>query len=172
MKKTQLKQIEELKNELSSAYQEQAVDSVLESVKEYDNPIWFANDVCDAYREILKGAGYDDQTGRTAIYRAFALYGDETELNDTALKVYAIAKPKNTPKEHFNKIVANAWKINKQLEALRKKAESLIEECEKHREGFDYDDWEYYLNNLAQTLSDLANFDLEDSIPDTHSVEY
>lgn len=170
MKNTE--KIEELKNQLSSAYQEQALENILEDVNNYDNPVQFCDAVCENYREILKGAGFNDLTGKTAICRGFELFGDETELNSIADAVYRLAKPQNTPKKHFNKIIKQAWKINEQLNKLRERAQALVEECEKHREGFNYDDWEYDLNNLAQTLSDLANFDLEDSIPETHSVEY
>ena len=104
MTKTQQTQIEKMKNQLSSAYQEQAVNSVLEDVNAYTNPEQFADAVCETYRDILRGAGYGDITGSYSVYRGFRIYGDETELNSVALVVYRIAKNHKPRQRTLNQI--------------------------------------------------------------------
>ena len=75
-------------------------------------------------------------------------------------------------KQHFNKIVSKAWTINRHLNALRHECEELIEQVQIHADDYDYDDWYFELALLEETLTDLVGFDLEDSIPDKHSVDY
>lgn len=77
-----------------------------------------------------------------------------------------------TTKQHFNKIITKANTINRHLNAIRKECESLIEEIQIHGDEYDYDDYIYQLHLLEETLSDLQNFDLEDSIPEKATVEY
>ena len=77
-----------------------------------------------------------------------------------------------TPKQHFNKIVRKAETIQRHLFALQKEADALADMCKEHADDFDYDDWTYELNELNNVLEDLANFDLEDAIPEKHTEEY
>ena len=77
-----------------------------------------------------------------------------------------------TSKQHFNKIVRKAFTINRHLEELRKECESLIEDIQTHADDYDYNDWEFDLALLEETLENLSSFDLEDSIPDEHTCEY
>ena len=174
MKLTQKQQnkIADLLASLSSAYQEGAIGNILEDVDDYENALRFADDCCNEYREILKRAGYGETFGAHSIYNGFNKYGDETELDEIAREIYYIVKPQNTPKAHYNKIVGDAWKLNKQLEALRNKAQELAERCREHADDYNEDDWTFELANLCYTLEDLASFDLEDAIPETHTKEY
>lgn len=77
-----------------------------------------------------------------------------------------------TPKTHFNKIVKKALTINRHLDALRKECEQLIGNIQEHADQYDYTDWEFELALLEETLTNLAGFDLEDSIPEEHTEEY
>ena len=85
MKKEQEKIIA-LLNQLSSAYQEEAIGNAIDEFYEFDDidEEQFSQDACDFYREILKDAGNSD------IYKAFRKYGDETELDAIARKVYGL----------------------------------------------------------------------------------
>jgi len=77
-----------------------------------------------------------------------------------------------TAKQHFNFIVRKAHTIDNHLNALRKECKLLIDEIDEHADNYDYSDFEYELALLEETLSNLASFDLEDSIPDKHTCEY
>lgn len=72
---------EDLLSKLTSAYQEEAIETTLKNIKEYRYPQDFAYDCCLTYREILKKLGGD-------IYRLFRKYGDETEVHSIAVKIY------------------------------------------------------------------------------------
>ena len=77
-----------------------------------------------------------------------------------------------TPKQHYNLIVRKALALNTKLRKLEEEAEALIEECDTHRLDYDEDDYTYELAYLSQTLEELASFDLEDAIPNKHTIEY
>lgn len=77
-----------------------------------------------------------------------------------------------TKKQHFNKIVNRALTIDRHLAKLRKDCEALIGEIQIHADDYDYDDWQFELALLEETLTNLSSFDLEDSIPDKHDCEY
>ena len=77
-----------------------------------------------------------------------------------------------TNKGHYNAIVRKADSLLQQLRSLQEKAETLIEEIQIHRDEYDYDDYQFELSHLEETLSDLYNFDLEDSIPEKHTCNY
>lgn len=79
---------------------------------------------------------------------------------------------KMTNKGHYNSIVRKAEALNNQLRKLQEKATALIDEIQEHADEYDYEDYEYFLRNLEETLDDLYNFDLEDSIPEKHTVNY
>ena len=80
------KKIDGLLNQLSSAYQEEAIKQAIDEFYEFDNidENKFAQDACEFYREILKSAGNND------IYKAFRKFGDETELDAVARKIYKL----------------------------------------------------------------------------------
>ena len=63
-------------------------------------------------------------------------------------------------------IIRKALTINKHLNNLRKECENLIEEIEIFGDEVDPDIYLYELRYLKHTLQDLADFDLEDSIPE------
>lgn len=63
-------------------------------------------------------------------------------------------------------IIRKALTINKHLNNLRKECENLIEEIEIFGDEVDCDTYLYELRYLKYTLQDLADFDLEDSIPE------
>ena len=77
-----------------------------------------------------------------------------------------------TNKGHFNLIVRKAETLNKQLRALQQKAEEIADMCKEHADDYDLSDWEFELNELNNVLEDLANFDLEDAIPEKHTCNY
>lgn len=77
-----------------------------------------------------------------------------------------------TPKQHFNKIITKANTINRHLNAIREECKKLIDDILEHADDYDSADYEYELALLEETLGDLANFDLEDSIPEKHTQEY
>lgn len=90
--------------ELSSAYQEDAITTTAENLKDYKNAQEFADDCCYQYRDNLKAAGYKGE----AIYKGFRSFGDETELNAIALEYFAIMTEKEqrpTNAEPRNKII-------------------------------------------------------------------
>lgn len=74
--------------ELSSAYQEEAIENTAEALGDYENAQQFADDCCYEYRDILKAAGYNGG----AIYKAFRNFGDECELQSVALSYYEIMR--------------------------------------------------------------------------------
>ena len=80
---------------LSSAYQEEAIESTAEDLNDYEDAQKFADDCCEKYRHILTGAGYYGQH----IYEGFRDYGDECELQSAALEYYAIAKESEPTKK-------------------------------------------------------------------------
>lgn len=63
-------------------------------------------------------------------------------------------------------IIKRAKEINTMLRRLEAKAEKLAEEIAIYGEETDYDDYIYTMQNLKNTLEDLASFDLEDAIPE------
>ena len=166
--KAKQNKIDKLLTSLSSAYQENAIENVLEDIDEYENALHFCDAVCEQYRDVLKDAGH----GGNEVYKGFHKFGDETEINEVAKEIYYLLKPQNTPKAHFNKIVKKALRLNEKLRKLEKEAEALADECKEHADNYDSNDWYFYLNELNNVLEDLSNFDLEDAIPDEHTNEY
>lgn len=160
--------LDKLLSGLTSAYQENAINSVLEDIDEYENAFHFRDAVCSEYRDVLKGAGYAGGD----VYKGFKKYGDETEIDEVAKEIYYLLKPQNTPKAHFNKIVAKALKLNNKLRKLEQEAQELADECKEHADDYDENDWTFNLHELSNVLEDLAGFDLEDAIPDKHTNEY
>jgi hypothetical protein len=77
-----------------------------------------------------------------------------------------------TPKTHFNKIVSKAETIQRRLEELQAQALALIDECEEHRDNYDYDDYIYELSDLKYALEVLQGFDLREHTPDKHELDY
>lgn len=77
-----------------------------------------------------------------------------------------------TNKQHYNSIIRKSKSINNQLNKLRELCQKVINEIKIHADEYDYDDYQYELSNLETTLTDLQNFDLEDSIPEEHTCEY
>ena len=77
---------ETLLNDLTSAYQEEAIQNAIEELKENEMTKQdFCDSACDNYRQILKGlVGFDIKD----IYQGFRKFGDETELNEIAEKIY------------------------------------------------------------------------------------
>ena len=75
-------------DDLTSAYQEQAIDEAIEYAQdnEMENAQEFVDACCDYYREQLKKAGFEGQK----IYKGFADYGDECQVQSVALEVWAI----------------------------------------------------------------------------------
>ena len=70
---------------LTSAYQEEAITSVMDDFNEYHySRQEFADACCDTYREVLKRAGYADNR----IYKGFRDYGDEIEVQSIAYEIY------------------------------------------------------------------------------------
>jgi len=166
--KAKQNKIDNLLSKLTSAYQENAIEHVLEDIDEYKNALDFCDAVCEQYRDVLKGAGY----GGGDVYEGFHKFGDETEINEVAKEIYYLLKPQNTPKAHFNKIVKKALRLNKKLRKLEYEADEIADMCKEHADNYDESDWYFYLNELNNVLEDLSNFDLEDAIPDEHTNEY
>lgn len=171
--KTQQQKIDELMMMLSSAYQEKAIDDACDyfhECQERQEPTPSEEDfceyVCETYRDILKSADCKD------VYDGFRKYGDECEADFIARKVWQVLTLGMTSKDHHNDIIKKAWKINAKLNAIRKECEALIEQCQEHGDNFDGADYEYQLALLVETLENLANFDLEDSIPEYATEEY
>lgn len=81
-----------MSNELSSAYQEQAIEEAQDDLFgfEMENAQEFADACCEYYRDILKGAGFGDDFGSHSIYKGFAKYGDECQVQMVAFKVWEI----------------------------------------------------------------------------------
>lgn len=73
---------------LSSAYQESAVESAIDTFNDGDKMSAqdFADECCANYRDILKSAGFDD----SAIYKGFKQYGDECQVQGVALVLYGL----------------------------------------------------------------------------------
>jgi len=92
MKTNYQKQIESLMvKELASAYQEQAIEDAIDDLQEHEmnDAQEFADACCEYYREILKGAGFGDDFGSHSIYKGFAKFGDECQVQEVAFKVWA-----------------------------------------------------------------------------------
>ena len=176
MKKTTKKQqkdkINELLSRLSSAYQEQAINEAIESLTSGEYTYTrqeFADECCNNYRDILKGLDLKD------IYKGFRLYGDEGEVQFIAFDIFDILTNENptpTNKQHFNNIVKKAEAINRHLNKLRKECKALIDDILDHADNYDSADYEFELALLEETLGDLSSFDLEDSIPEKHTINY
>jgi hypothetical protein len=173
MKHTKENKIEALKNDLSSAFQELAIDNARDYFnecqkrgEEIPSQQEFMDYACEQYRDILKGREIRD------IYEGFRKYGDETELDFIAGKVWQVLVLGMTSKDHQNIIVKKAWQINTKLNKIRQECEALIEQCQEHGDNWDGADYEYSLAYLVETLEDLKGFDLEDAIPERASVEY
>lgn len=77
---------------LSSAYQESAILEAVDTFNDSEtmNAQEFADLCCENYREQLKGAGYGEQSGNNSIYKGFAKYGDETQVQGVAFVVYGL----------------------------------------------------------------------------------
>ena len=166
--KAKQKKLDNMLSNLTSAYQENAINSVLEDIDEYENAVNFGDAVCSEYRDVLKGAGY----GGNDVYKGFNKYGDETEIYAVAKDIYNLLKPQNTPKAHFNKIVSKALKLNNKLRKIEQEAQELADMCKEHADDYDESDWTFELAELNNVLEDLAGFDLEDAIPEKHTNEY
>ena len=63
-------------------------------------------------------------------------------------------------------IIKRAEEIDEMLKRLQAKADKLAEEIAIYGDEVDYDDYIYRMQNLKYALEELANFDLEDSIPE------
>lgn len=74
-------------------------------------------------------------------------------------------KEPKTNKGKYNAIIKEAEQVNAQLLKLQQEAQQLADHCREFADC-DYDAFIYELANLAQVAEDLANFDLEDSIPE------
>ena len=173
MKKEQEKKIESLKNGLSSACQENAIDNAVdyfnecqERGEETPSEQEFCDYVCEQYRDILK------HTDTSDIYKAFNKYGTETEIDFCASLVWQVLALGMTKKDHYNAIIKKAWQINAKLDKIRQECESLINECYEHGDNYDNADYEYGLRLMVESLEDLAGFDLEDTIPDKATQQY
>lgn len=81
------------------------------------------------------------------------------------LKIKGKDKIDMTNKQAFNYIVEKAKIIDLKLDKLRKECDDLILKIEEFGDERDYDMYITQLKWLKDTLSDLSNFDLEDSIP-------
>lgn len=94
------KKIEESLSTLTSAYQEQAIEQAVEywddlTQDEQDDTSRqeFADICCEYYRGSLEGlVGYDIKD----IYEGFFKFGDECQVQDTALEVFGLLDHKNT----------------------------------------------------------------------------
>ncbi len=62
-------------------------------------------------------------------------------------------------------IIKRAGELDEMLKRLQNKADKLAEEIALYSDE-DYDDYIYRMQNLKNTLEELASFDLEDSIPE------
>lgn len=77
-----------------------------------------------------------------------------------------------TPKQNFNRIVRKTHTVNRHLKALRKECEDLVEEIEIHADEYDYSDYEYELRQTKLVLLKISSINLEESIPEKHTIEY
>ena len=75
-------------DDLTSAYQEQAIDEAIDYAQdnEMENAQEFADACCENYREVLKGAGF----GGDNVYKGFRKFGDECQVQGVAFEVWAI----------------------------------------------------------------------------------
>lgn len=70
-----------------------------------------------------------------------------------------------TAKAHFNKIVSKAETISRHLAKVKAEAKSLIEDIGEHADGYDWDDYQFNLAYLSQTLEKLISTDIDEAIP-------
>ena len=75
---------------LSSAYQESAILDAVDTFNDTTRETMTAQDFvdlsCENYREQLMGAGF----GGSSVYKGFAKYGDECQVQGVAFVVYGI----------------------------------------------------------------------------------
>ena len=106
--KTTQEKINELLSRLSSAYQENAIESTIENFisGEYSYTRQeFADECCDNYRDILKGlVGYDIKD----IYKGFHKYGDEGQVQEIACLIYDLLIVDY--QKHANRLIKKAEK--------------------------------------------------------------
>lgn len=74
-----------------------------------------------------------------------------------------------TNEERFNFIVKDAIIINSHLSTIRSMCVELLEEIDGYSICFTGEKYEA-LKQLEATLEELANFDLEDSIPEEETI--
>ena len=77
-----------------------------------------------------------------------------------------------TNKQHFNLIVRKANTLNNHFNKLRQECIALIDEAYEHSDNYDCADYEYELALLVETLNKLASIDIEETIPEKHTIEY
>lgn len=89
---TQNETIEKVLADLSSAYQENAILSAVDTYNDGEEMTAqeFADLACENYREQLKFAGFFGDLGAHSVYKGFAHYGDETEVQSFAFTIYDI----------------------------------------------------------------------------------
>lgn len=75
-------------------------------------------------------------------------------------------KQATTNKGRFNQLINQAEKINEKLRKLAKDCDILARNCEDYADNYDLFTFEYSLAELRNRLDGLANFDLEDAIPE------
>ena len=75
-------------------------------------------------------------------------------------------KQATTNKGRFNQLINQAEKINNKLLQLAKECDTLARDLEDFGDNFDGNMFDYELAELRNRLDDLANFDLEDAIPE------